>query len=87
MSKPVLAAIGFGVLVVGALIYSTMGLQQYTVEVCMEFKGRTNCATASGTTEEEAVRTATDTACATISAGMTESIQCSRTPPVSVSPL
>ncbi len=84
MSKPVLAAIAFIVLVVGALVYSTMGLKQFTCEVCMDFKGRKNCATASGTTEEEAVRTATDTACATISAGMTESIQCSRTPPVSV---
>ena len=84
MSKPILAAIVFIALVVGVLVYSTIGLNQFTCEVCMEFKGRTNCATASGTTEEEAVRTATDTACATISRGMTESIQCSRTPPVSV---
>ena len=84
MSKPILAAIVFLALVIGALVYSTLGLNQFTCEVCMEYKGRTNCATASGTTQEEAVRTATDTACATISAGMTESIQCSRTPPVSV---
>ncbi|MCY4594717.1 MAG: hypothetical protein OXC19_07950 [Bryobacterales bacterium] len=84
MSKPILAAIVFIALVIGALVYSTLGLNQFTCEVCMEYKGRTNCATASGTTQEEAVRTATDTACATISAGMTESIQCSRTPPVSV---
>ncbi len=84
MSKPVIGAIVFIVLVIGALVYFTIGLQQYTCEVCMEFEGRENCAVASGTTEEEAVRTATDTACATISAGMTESIQCSRTKPVSV---
>ncbi len=50
----------------------------------MEFNGRTNCATASGTTEQEAIRTATDTACAIISFGMTESIQCSRVKPLSV---
>lgn len=84
MSKPAWAAVVFGVAVVAALVYFTLGLQQFTCEVCMEYKGRRNCATASGTSEEEAVRTATDTACATISAGMTESIQCSRTPPVSV---
>ena len=84
MSKPILAAIALIALVVGGLVYLTSGLVQFTCEVCMEFKGRTNCATASGTTQEEAVRTATDTACATISGGMTESIQCSRTPPVSV---
>ena len=69
-----------------AIVYFSMGLRKFTVEVCMEYNGRSNCATASGTTEEEAVRTATDTACATISFGMTESIQCSRTPPVSVTP-
>lgn len=84
MSKPVLAAVAFVAVVVGAVVYSSMDLRQHTVEVCMEFKGRSNCATASGTTREEAIRTGTDTACATISAGMTESIQCSRTPPVSV---
>ena len=38
MSKPVLAAIAFIVLVVGALVYSTMGLKQFTCEVCMDFK-------------------------------------------------
>jgi len=74
MSKPILAAIVFIALVIGALVYSTLGLNQFTCEVCMEYKGRTNCATASGTTQEEAVRTATDTACATISAVTTESI-------------
>ncbi|MDE0102960.1 MAG: hypothetical protein OXN89_11320 [Bryobacterales bacterium] len=84
MSKPVLAAVIFIGLVLAAVVYSSLGLRQYTCEVCMEFQGRTNCATASGTTQEEAQRTATDTACATISAGMTESIQCSRTPPASV---
>ena len=84
MSKPVWAAIVFIGIVVAVIVYSSMGLRKYTVEVCMDYKGRTNCATASGTTKEEAIRTATDTACATISAGMTESIQCSRTPPASI---
>ena len=84
--KPVFAAILFAVIaaLLALIVYSSMELRQFTCEVCMEFQGRSNCATASGTSEEEAVRTATDTACATISAGMTESIQCSRTPPVSV---
>ncbi len=84
MKKPVLAAILFGAAVLGVIVYSSMGLRKFTYEVCMEYRGRTNCATASGTTREEAIRTATDTACATISAGMTESIQCSSTPPARV---
>lgn len=84
MSKPVWAAIAFVCVVLVAIVYSSMGLRQHTVEVCMEYNGRSNCAVASGTTEEEAIRTATDTACATISFGMTESIQCSRASPVSI---
>ena len=84
MSKPVLAAIIFLVAVLAMVVYLSTNLRQFTYEVCMEYNGRTNCATASGTTKEEAVRTATDVACATISAGMTESIQCSRTPPISI---
>lgn len=84
MKKPVGLAILFVGAVLVALVYSSMDLRQHTYEVCIEFKGRTNCAVASGTTREEAIRTATDTACATISGGMTESIQCSRTPPISV---
>ena len=84
MSKTVLLAILFVLAVVGTLVYSSMELRQFTCEVCIEYKGRSNCSVASGTTKEEAVRTATDTACATISGGMTESIQCGNTAPVSV---
>jgi hypothetical protein len=39
---------------------------------------------ASGTTREQAVRTATDNACALIASGMTESMACTSAPPVSV---
>ncbi len=84
MNKTTLIAILFGLLVLGTLIYSSMNLQQYSCEVCMTYKGQNNCSTAAGTSEEEATRTATDVACAPISNGMTESIQCSNTPPKSV---
>ena len=84
MSKTTLIAILFGLVVLGVLIYSTMGLRQVSCEVCMTFQGETNCATAAAPTKQEATRTATDTACAPISAGMTESIQCSNTPPKTV---
>ena len=84
MSKTVWFAIVFGLGVIVLLVYLTMGLRQFTCEVCIQYNGRTNCATASGTTKQEALRTASDTACATISGGMTESIQCGNTPPLSV---
>ena len=84
MSKVTLVSILFGLTVLGTLVWSTLGLRHVTCEVCMTFNGRTQCAKASGTTREEAQRTATDTACAPISSGMTESIQCSNTTPDSV---
>lgn len=75
-----LAVLGFA----GYVIYSSMGMDQHRVEVCMEFRGQTACATATGATQQEAQRTATDTACAKISSGMTDSMACSQTPPKTV---
>ena len=69
---------------IGLLAYLTLGQKQIRAEVCVEFQGRKNCRTAAGPTQEQAVRTATDNACATITNGMTESMTCGRTPPVSV---
>lgn len=72
------------ILFIGFLYYSSKQQSQHRVEVCMEFQGRTNCRTASGPTQEQALRTATDNACALISSGMTDSIACGNTPPKSV---
>jgi hypothetical protein len=52
--------------------------------VCMAYHGQTMCRSASGTTREEAVKTATDNACSYLASGMTESIQCTNTQPASV---
>ena len=69
---------------IGLLAYMSLGQRQVRVEVCVAFQGRQNCRIAAGPTEEQAVRTATDNACATIASGMTESMTCGRMPPVSV---
>ena len=76
-------AVGFA-LFLAMLVYSSLRLGRVTVEVCVEFNGRPGCSTAAAPTEEEAIRTATDNACALLASGMTESIACSRTPPVSI---
>jgi hypothetical protein len=77
--------IALGALLFAALLaYSTLRLRQHRVEVCIAFNGRTECRTASGASEQEAIRTATENACALIASGMTESIACERTPPQSV---
>ena len=84
MKHNVLLGIAAAIAFVALLTYMTMGMKQHRVEVCMEFNGRTNCATAAGPSREQALRTASETACATISSGMTESTTCGRTPPVKV---
>ena len=83
MSRNVILGILGALVFIAILAYMTMGMKQHRVEVCMEFNGRKNCAIAAGPTREQALRTAAETACATISSGMTESTTCGRTPPVS----
>jgi hypothetical protein len=84
VSRKVLMGIAGALAFVALLAYMSMGMKQHRVEVCMEFMGRKNCRIASGPTREQALRTASENACATISSGMTESTTCGRMPPVSV---
>jgi hypothetical protein len=84
MKKPVLFGILFCLLVLGVLIYSSLNLSSKRVEVCVQFHGATACRTASGATEEFALRTATTNACAQISSGVTDSIACENSQPVKV---
>jgi hypothetical protein len=77
-------AVIFALVFLGVMIYSTMGIRKYRVEVCIEYGGRQACRTASAATAEEARRTATDNACALLTSGMTDSIACANTPPVKV---
>ena len=71
-------------LFVGYVVYTSLGLDKVSCEVCVEFRGETACRTASGTTREEAVRTATENACAQLVSGMTDSMDCGRTVPKSI---
>jgi hypothetical protein len=52
--------------------------------VCVEFNGRSNCATAAGSTAAEATQTAHNTACGPVVSGMNETIACGNQAPVSV---
>lgn len=75
---------GVAIAVIGLMVYSSLDLAGYRVEVCKEYQGRTACRTASGANREAALRTASDNACALISSGMTDSIACQGSNPVSV---
>ena len=83
MSKPLLAGIVV-VLIVGALIYFAMsGQTAASCEVCIEFNGKTQCRSAKAPNKPEAIKTATDNACAFLASGMNDSMTCGRTPPKS----
>ena len=86
MKKSVLIAVVFIAVVIGAVVYTTMsaGARQYRCEVCVEFQGRTSCRTAAAATEMQARRTAQENACALISSGVTDSMQCGNSEPLSV---
>jgi len=77
--------IALAVSLLAYLILSLGSLDVVECEVCVEFQGRTDCRRASGPTEEAAIRTGTDNACALLGNGRDELITCGATPPVSVS--
>jgi hypothetical protein len=84
VKKKVLIGIVTAAAFIALLTYMSLGMRQHRVEVCVEFQGRKNCRTAAGPTKEQALRTATENACGLIASGMTDSMACSQTPPVSV---
>jgi hypothetical protein len=65
------------------LAWSTLSAQKAECDVCVEFNGKRNCATASHSTEDEAARSAQTTACGPLVAGMNDAIACDARPPVS----
>jgi hypothetical protein len=87
MKKPVVVGIAIVVFILGVLVYSSMNLATHRVEACMAFAGNTNCRTASGSTEAFAMRTAISNACAGIASGVTDSIACEGSAPVSLKTL
>jgi hypothetical protein len=84
MSKTVVIGVLFVVAVLGFLIYSSMHLSNYRVEVCVSFRGRSECRTASADTQEHARRTAQTNACGLLASGVTDTMQCEQVEPISV---
>jgi hypothetical protein len=67
---------------VAYLAWATVSAQKVECEVCVEFGGGRNCATASAASEEEAARNAQTTACGPLARGMDASIACGNVAPV-----
>ena len=87
MKKPVIIGLVIFAALVALILFSTMGMATHRVEVCIEFKGRTNCRTASGSTEEFAQRTAISNTCADLASGVTDIMACERSTPTKLTVL
>ena len=74
------AMIGF----IGYIIYGSMARVERQCELCIEYRGQTECRSGAGATDEEARAAATMTACAELASGMAESINCQNTWPKSI---
>ena len=84
MKKTVWLAVLFCALVIGFVVYSSLGGERVSCRVCMVYRGQRDCRTASARTRENAQRTAISQACAQLSGGVTDTNQCEGTPPESV---
>jgi hypothetical protein len=84
VNKTVVIGVVFVLGILGFLIYSSLHIAKQRVEVCVAFNGRTSCRTASADTQEHAMHTAQSNACALIASGVTDTMQCERTIPTSV---
>jgi predicted transcriptional regulator len=70
------------VLAVAALFFfMTTARAKVQCRVCMDYHGRSNCATALGASERAAREGAQSTACGPIASGMDQQIECGRLPP------
>lgn len=67
------------------LAWSTVRSQGVECQVCVQFNGRENCATASGPSEAAAAETARSTACGPVTFGMDDAIACNNKPPATSS--
>lgn len=65
----------------GALLYVTAEETAVECTVCIRFGPGENCATVSGPDRDQAMSQAATTACAPLSSGVTEGMECNRTPP------
>ena len=79
------AGLMLGAVFIAAMFFATQRESAVQCELCMEFGGRTACRTASAADRDAAVRGAITTACAVLSSGVTQGLECDRTPPRSLS--
>lgn len=75
-----LASAGF----IAFVVYRSLQIPTVECEVCITFRGRSDCRTVGGASSNEARAAAITNACALLSSGVTDTLACERTPPTKV---
>ena len=75
------------VVLVAVLAWSTVQQTRQQYEVCVQFKGGSHCATASGSSQDQAIRSAQEIDCQLLANGRDENMVCLANPPASVRPV
>lgn len=73
-----------GIILIGILAYSSFQQTHKRYEVCVNFKGASHCATATGATPTEAIRSAQEIDCQLLTSGRDENMVCLDSPAGSV---
>ena len=84
MKRSTLVTLAVIAVIIALFFYMSTARASEECRVCVEFQGRSNCATAAGRTVKEATETAHNTACGPVASGMNETIACGNREPVSV---
>jgi hypothetical protein len=80
----IITGLVLGAIFLAALIYTTLDQTGAECTVCIEFRGKSQCETAAGPDVAAATAQAATGACTFLSGGVTDSIRCTATTPVSV---
>lgn len=84
MNKTGLVVAVFVIAFLALLAYSTLAGPRYRVQVCMSYQARSACKTVSAKSEQAALRSAAENACADIASGVTDTIGCQQSQPQSI---
>lgn len=74
----------FVIAFIALVLFTTLEGPRFRVQVCMSFGGREACKTVKAKSEEAALRSAIQNACADISSGVTDTVSCEKSEPKSV---
>ena len=73
-----------GIVFLAAIVWVTLQQAQARCEVCMVHRGRQLCEVATAADRDQAAAQARSSACARLSSGVTDGIQCNGSAPLSV---